>query len=165
LETKESYWTRSGAATAGELFNCVSHEENFALHLMHNSQWAQLADNEKPIVWHDIVLDQTWFKLEATFDACRQQEFAADIGDIHIQNVEMKEYLAALVGILRNRRATYVDKSATYVNFDNANLCGEGIIFLSKLVDVCSKLQFFCLCRNQIDNLDSARTIASMSSL
>ena len=77
-----------------------------------------------------------------------------DIRGIFILNVEMKkERIASLVDIFCNGRATY---SGHYVYFNNANLCQEGIIWLSKLVDACSELQFFCLCRNRIDNLDSA---------
>jgi len=46
--------------------------------------------------------------------------------------------------------------SSTDVNFNNANICGEGIIYLSKLVDVSSQLQTFYLGYNQIDNMESA---------
>jgi Ran GTPase-activating protein (RanGAP) involved in mRNA processing and transport len=137
--------------------NCVSHDENIVLDLRHNIPWGQLRDNEEPIVWHDLILDQLWNKLEATFDASKQHKFVADIGDIHIQNVEMKkERIAALVAIFQEECTTNLDESTIYIDFNNANLCGEGIIFLSKLVDACSELQFFCLRHNRIDNMESA---------
>ena len=77
---------------------------------------------------------------------------------IQIENVEMKnERLAALVAIFRNGSAT---NSATYVNFNNANLCEEGIISLSKIVDVSSKLLTVNLHHNRIDNTESARCLS-----
>jgi uncharacterized membrane-anchored protein len=62
---------------------------------------------------------------------------------IHIENVEIKhvemtnERLAALVAIFVGGRAT---NSSNVVNFNNTNLCDEGIISLSKLVDACPHL-------------------------
>jgi hypothetical protein len=141
--------------------NCVSKDENIVLDLRHNSPWGQLRENEEPIVWHDLILDQLWNKLEATFDASKQHKFVADIGDIHIQNVEMKkERIAALVAIFQEECTPNCDESTKYINFDNANLCGEGIIFLSKLVNACSELQIFCLHHNRIDNMESARCLS-----
>ena len=73
---------------------------------------------------------------------------------IDIENVEMKkDRLAALVAIFRSGRAT---NSSTFVYFDNANLCADGIVYLSKLVDLSDELQYFHLFHNPIDNMESA---------
>ena len=45
------------------------------------------------------------------------------------------------------------------IHFDNANLCEEGIVSLSKLVDVSSKLRTLTINHNQIDNMDSVRCL------
>jgi hypothetical protein len=115
-------------------------------------------DNEEPIVWHDAILDEYWNKFEAAIDRKWQLGNVVNIRSIQITNVEMKkERLAALVAVFRNGRAT---SSSTYDIFDNANLCGEGIVHLSKLVDTSLELQSFCLINNRIDNMDSARCLA-----
>jgi hypothetical protein len=64
-----------------------------------------------------------------------------------------KERLAALVAILLGSGATNL---IVDIAFDNTNLCDEGIISLSKLVNVSAELQYFSLDRNRIDDMDSA---------
>jgi hypothetical protein len=128
------------------------------LYLIYNEYWHQLVENEEPIVWHEPILDRYWDVLEAEIDSRRQQEIVTDIRGIHIENVEMKkESMDALVDICRSRRATI---SSTMFNFDNDNVCNEGILSLSKLVEVCSELQEFHLYHNRIDNMDSARCLS-----
>jgi hypothetical protein len=68
-----------------------------------------------------------------------------------------KERLAALVAMFTSGRA---NSSSYIIKFDNANLCGEGIVCVSKLVDVSDNLQEFCLRNNRIDNMDSARCLS-----
>jgi hypothetical protein len=88
----------------------------------------------------------------------RKQLGVTKIGDITILNVEMKkERLAALVDILLSRRA---NNSSSTVCFNNANLCEEGIISISKLVDVSSRLDTLILRHNRIDNVKSARCLS-----
>jgi Ran GTPase-activating protein (RanGAP) involved in mRNA processing and transport len=83
-----------------------------------------------------------------------------EIGYKGITNVEMKkECLAALLAIFRNGSATN-SNSSTDITFNNANLCGEGIVWLSKLVEVSSKLQYLFLYHNRIDDMDSARCLS-----
>jgi hypothetical protein len=144
------------------LQNCiesVSREPKFELELIHNNLWAQqLIDNEEPIVWHEPTLDEYWDQLETEIDRKKQQEIVTDISSIRISNVEMKkEHLTALVAILISGRAT---DSSTVFNFNNANLCADGIISLSELADVSSQLHTFCLHHNRIDNMDSAQRLS-----
>jgi hypothetical protein len=81
-----------------------------------------------------------------------------DIERITIMNIEMKEErLDALVAIFRSGRAT---NSSTMFSFENANLCADGIISLSKLVEICSELQTFVIHYNRIDNMESARCLS-----
>jgi hypothetical protein len=68
-----------------------------------------------------------------------------------------KECLAALVAILCNGRAY---NSSTFVNFNNVNLCADGIILLSELVHVSSELQTLVIMNNRIDNMESARCLS-----
>jgi hypothetical protein len=132
----------------------VSHEQSFDLMLTHNIYEGELMDNEEPIVWHEPILDRYWDLLETKIDRMRQLDRVPDISGIQITNVEMKkECLAALVAIFLSGRAT---NSSMCLDFDNANLCEEGIVSLSKLVDVSSELQYFYLFHNRIDNMDSA---------
>jgi hypothetical protein len=130
----------------------VSHGTSVRLQLIHNgSRFYQLVDNEEPIVWNEAILDEHWDQLE---DALSGNELVTNICGIQIENVEMtKERLAALVTILISGRAT---NSSMYVTFGNANLCSEGIISLSTVVDVSSELQTLFINHNRIDNLHSA---------
>ena len=126
-------------------------DRNINLRLIRGQQL--LMDNEEPIVWHEPVLDEYWNKLEAKIFLR-----ASKIKRMYIENVEMKkERLATLVPILISGIAT---NSCYSVRFDNANLCEEGIVWLSKLVDASSKLQVLHLHRNWIDNMDSARCLS-----
>ena len=114
--------------------------------------------DEEPIVWHEEILDEYWDRIETEIDRRKQLGMVSDICAIQIENVEMKkERLAALVAIFWNGSATNL---STYVNFDNANLCEEGIISLSKIVDVSSKLLTVNLHHNRIDNMESARCLS-----
>ena len=82
----------------------------------------------------------------------------ADISNIYVENVEMKkERLTALVDIIVSGRAT---NSCKNVTFSNTNLCGEGIVHLSKLVETSLQLQSVYLLHNRIDNMDSARCLS-----
>ena len=130
----------------------VSRSTSIRIILIHNTSYRH------PIVWNEPILDWSWEELEAEIDQQWQQEIVTDVTYIQIKNVEMKkEHLAALVDIFRSGRAT---NSSTDVRFINANLCQEGIISLSKLVDVSSNLQEFRLHHNRIDNLESARCLS-----
>jgi hypothetical protein len=144
-----------------QLQNCITSatdDQSFNLHLIHNTNRDQLMDNEEPIVWHESVLDEYWDQLEAQIDWRKQQELVTEIEGIHISNVEMKkECLAALVAIFNSGRSAI---SSTVFIFNNANICGKGIVCLSKLVDVSSNLQEFCLQHNRIDNIESARCLS-----
>jgi hypothetical protein len=124
-------------------------KRKFNLNLVHNGR----LNNEEPVVWHEPILDAYWNQLEASI---KQQEIVTDMLDIQIVNVEItKERLATLVTALSGQ----VNK-IEYILFNNVNLCREGIICLSKLVDVSSKLLAFCLHHNRIDNMESARCLS-----
>ena len=137
----------------------VTRDKNVHLKLIHNSFLDTLMDNEEPIVWHEPILDEYWGRLEAEIDRRKQLDnVTADIERIHIENVEMKEErLAALVAIFCSGKAT---NSSTNVYFDNANLCGKGIVWLAKLVDVSIEMNMLLLLHNRIDNLESARCLS-----
>ena len=134
-------------------------EESFTLSLRHNGTGDLLMDNEEPIVWHEPIVDRYWDVLEAEIDRMKQLDnVTTDIRNIQIMNIEMKkEQLDALVAIFRSGRAT---NSRIFVNFHNANICADGIISLSELVDVSSELQVFHLHHNQIDYMESARCLS-----
>jgi Ran GTPase-activating protein (RanGAP) involved in mRNA processing and transport len=113
----------------------------------------RLGSNYAPVVWHEPVLDEYWNKLEANIFLR-----ASKIKRMYIENVEMtKECMAALVKIFCSGRA---NNSSSFVEFDNANLCADGIISLSEYVDVSSELKTFCLYHNRIDNMESARCLS-----
>ena len=141
METRMPYWIDE-LGWGGCL--CLQHEPN--------------NNNEEPIVWHEPILDEYWEQIEEEIARKKQLGIVTEIGNIRIENVEMKkERVDALVDIFRSGRAT---NSITFLDFDNTNLCGEGIISLSKLVDVSSELQTFCLHHNWIDSMDSARCLS-----
>jgi hypothetical protein len=147
--------------TREQLQSCIESVllgNTFELNLTHNTDYHDtLMDNEEPIVWHEPILDEYWGRFEEEIDARRQVDIV-DICDINIENVEMKkERLAALVAMFVSGRAT---NSSTHVYFSNANLCGEGIISLSKLVEASSMLDIFSLCHNWIDNMKSVRCLS-----
>jgi hypothetical protein len=130
----------------GQLQSCidsVKHGESFNLWL------ANPSDNEEPIVWHEPILDEYWDQLEAKMN---------ELNFMYIENVEMtKERIAALVDILLSGRA---NSSSMGIQFYNTNLCEEGIIYLSKLVEVSTTLQSFFIGNNRIDNMESARCLS-----
>jgi hypothetical protein len=129
----------------------VSHDHDLDYYL----HWNQLVHNEEQIVWHEPVLQEYWDQLETEIDRRKQLGIVTKFEDIDIENIEMtKEHLSTLVAI------SSATNSSTYLHFDNANLCEEGIISLSKLVDLSSELQCFCLYHNRIDIMDSARCLS-----
>jgi hypothetical protein len=138
------------------LVEAASHGPSLRIIMMHNSIGdQQLMENEEPIVWHEPILDEYWDQLETEIDRRKQLGIVTKIENINIVNIEMKkEHLTTLVAI------TSATNSSTYLNFDNANLCEQGIISLSKLVDLCSELQCFSLYHNRIDIMDSARCLS-----
>jgi hypothetical protein len=144
-----------------ECINSVMYNESGRVYLRvrHNSYQGQLMDNEEPIVWHEPILDEYWNRLEAKMNQLDiDTKFGTNVSGIHIENVEIKkERLAALVAMFHSGRAT---NSILSLDFNNANLCGEGIVCLSKLVDVSSQLQTFYLYHNRIDNMESARCLS-----
>jgi hypothetical protein len=106
----------------------------------------------EPIVWHEPILDAYWGQLEARIN---QQEIVFDIQHIQIVNVEItKERLATLITALSGH-----DITTKHIQFINVNLCQEGILSLSKLVDVSSQLRTLTI-NNRIDNMDSARCLS-----
>ena len=127
----------------------TNHNKSFELELI-RAVWDQRMDNEAPIVWHEPILDRYWDQLE---ELIKQQEIFTNIQHIKIWNVEMKkERLAVLVAICR---CGFDNNSYNFFVFYNANLCGEGIISISKLVDVCTTLQSFSISHNRIDTMTS----------
>ena len=111
-------------------------------------------DNEEPIVWHESILDEYWNQLDAKM---KQLCIVRQIRHIKIMNVEVrKERLAALVTALSGQINT-----TEYILFNNTNLCEDGIVWLSKLVDVSSKLHQLIISHNRIDNMELARCLTS----
>ena len=137
----------------------VTHDNSFNLELTHNVYGHQLMDNEEPIVWHEPILDEYWGRLEAEIDRRKQLDnVTTDISGIQIENVEMKEErLASLVALFRSGKAT---NSSYVVNFNNANLCGKGIVWLAKLVDVSVEMNMLLLFHNRIESMDSASCLS-----
>jgi hypothetical protein len=91
--------------------------------------WEQRTEIDAPIVWHESILDDYWYKFEAEI----YKRGVTDICDVEFVNVEItKESMLKLVAI------SSATKSIADIHFDNANLCEEGILSLSKLVDVSS---------------------------
>jgi hypothetical protein len=129
----------------------VSLFNSLELKLSHNGYGDQLMDNEEPIVWHESILEHYWDQLEAKIN---EQDIEIDIRKIQIENVEItKECLAVVVQICRCER---VNNLYTSIVFCNANLCDEGIVFLSKLVDVSFEFNTLIITHNRIDNMESA---------
>jgi Ran GTPase-activating protein (RanGAP) involved in mRNA processing and transport len=112
-------------------------------------------DNEEPIVWHEPILDEYWHRIEEAID---RKKHVTDIRGIHIQNVELKNFrLAMLVDICHRGGAT---NSSTMFNFNNANLCADGIMCLSKLIEISLELREFRLHHNRIESMDSASCLS-----
>jgi hypothetical protein len=139
----------------------VSYSASFNLDLIHNGSGIQQMDNEERIVWNEPILDEYWNQLDAKMkQLCNNRQISrwieqTIIGHVKIMNVEMKkERLATLVTALSGE-----DYATKYILFNNANLCAEGIIYLSKLVDVSYQLQALTINHNWIDDMDSARSL------
>ena len=131
----------------------VSNDTSFNLDLRHNDWDQQLMDGEEPIVWNEQILDEYWNQLDAKM---KQLCNVRQIGHVIIMNVEMKkERLATLVTALSGQI-----NAAGIIEFNNTNLCGEGIVWLSKLVKVSSELRHLIINHNWIDNMESARCLS-----
>jgi Ran GTPase-activating protein (RanGAP) involved in mRNA processing and transport len=146
-----------------QLLTCidwVKRDLSVQLKLTHNVYGHQLMDNEEPIVWNEPILDEYWVRLEAEIDRRKRLDnVTTDIERIQIENIEMKEErMAALVAIFRSGKAT---NSFQFIQFINVNLCGEGIVSLSKLINVSVELDQLHLYHNRIDNMESARCLSS----
>jgi hypothetical protein len=145
-----------------QLQTCIEsahHSQRFNLCLTHNNGWGHLIDNKEPIVWHEPILDRYWDQLVAAmYVKLLGIVIVTKIDEIHVENVEIKtERLAALVAMLQNGRANI---SSRDVKLINTNLCGEGIVWLLKLVDVSFNLIWLSLHHNRIDDIDSARCLS-----
>jgi hypothetical protein len=162
LYDKPNNWVERNRIGLGkvqrQLQSCIGSVSLFnslELKLSHNGYGDELMDNEEPIVWHESILDHYWDQLEAKIN---EQEMVILIHDINILNVEItKERLATVVQICRCRRVTNL---STDIMFCNANLCGEGIVSLSKLVNVSFELNTLVITHNRIDNMESARCLS-----
>ena len=109
-------------------------------------------DHEEPVVWHDPSINPYWEQLTTAFQN-PTIENAQYLG-IYVKNVEMpKEIVAALVSTVCGGRAI---NSIHSVHFINTNLCGEGIVLLSTLVQSTPELRYFYLRDNRIDDMNSA---------
>jgi hypothetical protein len=131
----------------------VTRSNSFNLELRHSYQenW------EMPIVWHEpfSIVNDCWDELKNAID---RKKHTTDIRGVHFENVELKNFrLATIVDIIVSGRAT---NSSTQFHFINTNLCAAGIISLSELVDVSSKLNMLFLHHNRIDNIESARCLS-----
>jgi hypothetical protein len=138
------------------IYSVSGHDKNLDLHLIHNDVDEYIIGNDEPIVWHEPILDRSWDELKAAID--RRKKDIVKIRGIQIENVEMKkERLAALFAIFLNGS---VNNSSTIFDFDNANLCEEGIIHLSNLVEASPELRCFSLRHNRIDSMESAQCLS-----
>jgi hypothetical protein len=117
--------------------------------------WEQRTENDAPIVWHEPILDKYWNRLEAKIARRGQLGMVTDIYNFEFVNVEITtESMSKLVAI------SSATESLEDIHFDNANLCEVGIISLSKLVDVSSKLRILVIKHNWIDSMKSARCLS-----
>ena len=90
METRMPYWIDE-LGWGGCL--CLQHEPN--------------NNNKEPIVWHEPILDEYWDQIEEEIARKKQLGIVTEIGNIRIENVEMKkERVDALVDIFRSGRAT-----------------------------------------------------------
>ena len=119
--------------------------ERTYFYLLHYS----VGTEAEPVVWHDPSIDPHWERLTKAF--CDED---GRIVSICIDSIEMrKETVATLVASLCGGRES---NPLQFIQFDNTNLCREGIVWLSTLVEQQSELQSFYLRYNRIDDLNSA---------
>jgi hypothetical protein len=97
------------------------------------------------VVWHDPTIVPYWERLATAFpNPTNKNKW---IANIMIKNIEMSgETVATLVASLLCRQ----------VIFENTNLCGEGIVLLSTLVEQSPGLETLAISHNRIDDMNSA---------
>ena len=126
--------------------------QSFKLKLVHNYE----SRIEEAVVWHDPSIDPYWEQLTTAFS--NPENGNIRIGSFRIENVEMrKETVAALVTSICGGSAI---NSIRDVSFINTNLCGDGIVSLSILVEQSLGLQSLTVSNNRIHDMNSARCLS-----
>jgi len=121
----------------------------FNLYLNHN---LTSRIEEEPVVWHDPSIAPYWEQLTAALFHHHVNIHIS--GRIWILNIEMqKESVAALARSLCDGRAI---NSISHVMFVNTNLCSDGVVLVSILVEQSSRLNQLNISRNRIDDMNSA---------
>jgi hypothetical protein len=86
--------------------------------------WEQRTENDAPIVWHESILDDYWYKFEAEIYRRRRLDVVTDICEVEFEIT--KKSMSKLVTI------SSATKSFEDIHFDNVSLCKLGIISLTK---------------------------------
>mmetsp|Transcript_5561 Transcript_5561/g.12667 ORF Transcript_5561/g.12667 Transcript_5561/m.12667 type:complete len:481 (-) Transcript_5561:2568-4010(-) len=120
-------------------------------HLKANSM-TQVMMHHEQMVSHDQSLNPYWKQLENAFS--QPMNMNIRIHSINIVKVEMKkEHLAMLATNLRG-------KVSNLIQFNDNNLCGDGIMSISDLLEHNPVLYTFHLCHNPIDDLNVAMRLS-----
>jgi hypothetical protein len=110
-------------------------------------------DVEEPVLSHDPSTEMHW---RESFTALDNADKAIKITDIIIRKIEMKkdvfdQFMRSLRGRVSN---------LCKIIFNHTNLCGEGLISLSTLVEQCPVLETLELSHIQIDDINVATCLS-----
>jgi hypothetical protein len=108
---------------------------------------------EEPVLSHDPSFDEYWKEFFTSLE--NADKAATKITNINISKIEMtKDVVDQLVRFLRGQTSTL-----KFITFNNTNLCREGLISLSMLVEQCPALEMLDLSHNPIDDMNAANCL------
>jgi hypothetical protein len=133
------------------------------LHITSNSdpdidRYAQVyrSIEDHPLLYHNQSIDQYWEQLAVALRDNTQNRANNGRGNILIQSVEMRKKVVAKLA------RSLVGKIDQSIQFINTNLCRQGIISLSTLVEQSPDMDFLNLTRNPIDDVNPALRLAGV---
>jgi hypothetical protein len=109
---------------------------------------------EEPVLSHDPSLETHWTEF---FTALENSDKAIKITSIHFTKIEMiKDVVDQFMRSLSGQTSTLRS-----ITFGHTNLCGEGLLSLSTLVEQCPVLESLELSHIQIDDINVATCLSS----
>ena len=175
---KHTGWAHTNYTGLYNLENLLDYFTNYELSRTNKEYHLDIVNDDDsgrpglhPVVWHEPSIDASWQKL---YTALRKKmgtnrvtrlgtsisplQQCFKIKNLSIDNVEMtKENIALMAAQVCGERAI---NSIKKIQFLNNNLCADGMISLSKLVEQSVDLETFHMVQNPINDMNAALSLS-----